>query len=300
MAAPGGPVAAPGGSTGPRRAEGAAERALVAEAWSPGRDILVLAPGVQRHRAGAGGGGAGPVLVVAPTVARAASGCATSRRRGVAVALLPGDWAQARAGCEVVIGARSAVWGPCPGLVAIVVLDAHDEGLVQEQAPTWDAPTVAAERARRSGVPCLWVSACPTVEMLAAAGHRAHRPSLAVERDGWSVINVVDQRRADPRAGLYSEDVAALRSEPRRVVCVLNRKGRAVLLDCASCAEVVRCERCACAVRLVGAELQCARCGESRPVVCSACGSDSLRSLARLGDPSKARTARGLGWSPCR
>ena len=55
------------------------------------------------------------------------------------------EWARARTGTDVVIGARAAVWGPCPGIASIVVLDAHDEGLVQEQAPTWDAPSVAAD-----------------------------------------------------------------------------------------------------------------------------------------------------------
>jgi primosomal protein N' (replication factor Y) len=124
--------------------------------------------------------------------------------------------------------------------------------------------------------------------MLAGAEHRVHRPSQAVERQGWALLYVADRRRADPRAGLYSDElVQVLRTEARRVVCVLNRKGRAVLLDCAACGEVARCEHCDSAVRLVAAELRCARCGQARPVVCAACGSDSLRSL-RVG-VSRAR-----------
>ena len=111
----------------------------------------------------------GPVLVIAPTTARAEAGCAALRSRGAQVALLPGDWAQARAGADVVIGTRAAAWGPCPGVASVVVLDAHDEGLVQGAAPTWDAPSVAAERARLAAVPCLWVTPCPTVELIAAA-----------------------------------------------------------------------------------------------------------------------------------
>ena len=38
------------------------------------------------------------------------------------------------------------------------------------------------------------------------------------------------------------------------MVCVLNRKGRALLLDCAACGEVARCEHCAGAMRLTVGE----------------------------------------------
>ena len=241
----------------------------------------------------------GPVLVVAPTNGRASAGCVALRRRGAKVALLPGDWALARAGTDVVIGARAAAWGPCPGLASIVVLDAHDEGLVQEQAPTWDGPAVARERARRSAVPCLWVTPCPTLELLAAADD-VHAPSRAAERAGWARLQVVDQRRSDPRTGLYSDElVRLLRHSSEQVVCVLNRKGRALLLDCGACGEVARCEHCAGAVRLMGDALTCRRCGRSRPQVCASCGSDALRSLrvgvARAREQLEALAGRPVG-----
>jgi len=194
----------------------------------------------------------GPVLVVAPTTSRAEAGSSALKARGADVALVPAGWAQARAGARVVIGARAAAWAPCPELAAVVVLDAHDEGLVQEQAPTWDAPAVAAERARRAGVACLWVSACPTVEML-ASGAELHLVSRAAERAGWAAVHVVDMRHEDPRLGLYSAALAAVLRRPGRVVCVLNRKGRAILLDCGACHEVATCERCGAAVAMAAA-----------------------------------------------
>ena len=106
--------------------------------------------------------------------------------------------------------------------------------------------TVAAERARRAGVPCVVVSACPTVELLAAGpvrvvDRRARTPGLGAARGG----------RPAPRRsplGLYSERLVALIRTERRVVCVLNRTGRARLLACASCGEVARCERCGAAL----------------------------------------------------
>jgi primosomal protein N' (replication factor Y) len=110
----------------------------------------------------------------------------------------------------------------------------------------------------------------------------------ATERAGWAVLQVVDCRRQDPRAGLYSRQlVEALRDGERRAVCVLNRKGRAVLLDCGSCGDVATCERCGAGVVLADERLVCRRCRASRPLVCSSCGSDALR-LLRVG-VSRAR-----------
>jgi primosomal protein N' (replication factor Y) len=268
----------------PRRSGGGDDlgRWLVERSWQPGAHVLRLPPAASATGLVMAAAERGRVLVIAPTKARAEAGQVALAKRGVEAALLPCGWAQARAGAQVVIGARRAAWGPCPGMKSVVVLDAHDESLVQEQAPTWDAPTVAAERARRAGVPCFWVSPCPTLEMLTLAQGVA-LPSRSEEREGWSRVRVVDRRGQDPREGLISHElVQLLRAERRLVVCVLNRKGRASLLDCRACGELATCERCGAAVAMVGERLICRRCGEARPIVCSSCGSEALRS-AKLG-----------------
>lgn len=225
----------------------------------------------------------GPTLVVVPSAARAAVLAGRLRRAGAAVALVPEQWAAARAGAAVVVGARAAAWAPCPGLAAVVVLDAHDEALVQEQAPTWWATTVAAERARRAGAPCLWVTPAPTLDLLVAAGP-PHRLPLPAERGGWAPLDVVDRRDDDPRLGLWSERLTLAVRDAGRVVCVLNRTGRARLLACAACRAVARCERCGAAVAQPASDdplppLVCRRCGQARPPVCQDCHSTRLRRL---------------------
>ena len=177
------------------------------------------------------------------------------------------------------------MWAPCPGLAAVLVIDGHDEALAQEQAPTWHATTVAAERARRAGVPCVVVSACPTLELLAAGPVRT--VDRRTERQGWAAVEVIDRRADDPRQGLYSERLVALLRAERRVVCVLNRTGRARLLVCGSCGEVARCERCGAALISqpgpdAARSLLCPQCGLTRPQVCAACGSTRL-GLHRIG-----------------
>jgi primosomal protein N' (replication factor Y) (superfamily II helicase) len=224
----------------------------------------------------------GPILVIVPTLARARVLAARLRRAGGQVALMPDDWAQARAGAAVVIGSRAAAWAPCPGLAAAVVLDGHDESLVQEQAPTWNAVAVLAERARRAAVPYAVISPCPTPELLALGPLRLS--SRSEERRGWAALEAVDRRGDDPRLGLYSERLVTLiRGEPR-VVCVLNRTGRARLLACAACGSLARCERCGAALGQEAdadatTRLQCPRCGLARPSVCAECHSTRLKVL---------------------
>lgn len=256
----------------------------------PGVHILRLAPATDPTAVVAAAAQRGPTLVVVPTASRAAILAGRLRRAGGAVALLPDDWAAARAGrAAVIIGTRSAAWGPCPGLAAAVVLDAHDEGLTSEGAPTWNALTVLAERARRQDVPLYAVTPCPTLDLLALG--ELHLGDRGTEVSGWAVTEVVDRRDDDPRLGLWSERLVALvraASPERRVACILNRTGRIRLLSCTACTELARCEICASAVTSPEPGLlHCPRCGHDRPAVCAACGSTRLK--ARRVGTARAR-----------
>ena len=175
------------------------------------------------------------------------------------------------------VGTRAAAWAPVGDLGAIVVIDEHDEAHRQEQAPTWHARDVALERARRAGVPCVMTSPCPSLEALDVG--RLIPPSRADERAGWPVVDVVDMRRQDPRTGLLPPALVRLLRSDRRVLCVLNRTGRARLLACKACGELARCERCDAAVAQPGDQLVCTRCGTVRPAVCASCGASRLRTL---------------------
>jgi len=263
---------------------------------APGPSVLRWPPAVDPTPAVAAAAQAGPTLVVVPTLARAAVLAERLRRAGAGVALLPGEWALARAGAAVVVGARSAAWGPCPGLAAAVVVDAHDEGLAQQGAPTWDAVTVVAERARRAGARCVLITPCPTPEL--AARFPVRLPDRNRERAGWAALEVVDRRGDDPRLGLYSERLVALVRSASKVACVLNRKGRVRLLACSACATLVRCAACGGAVASPEPGLlSCGRCGETRPALCAACGSTALKAL-RLGTARAREDLERLAGRP--
>lgn len=258
-----------------------------ARALAGGTRVLRLPPAaprlaVVRAALRALSGRPGDLLVLAAsrgdavTVARRLEDC------GNPVALQPEGFAEAAAGGRTVVGTRSAVLATLPRLAGVVVLDAHADAYQEERVPTFEAHVLATERARRAGVPCLLVSPCPPVEML--AGSLPVTVSREAERAGWAPLVVVDARDEDPRAGGYPSELANLLRAAagdggRPVVAVLNRRGRARLLACPSCQDVLRCRRCGGA--LVQPEspppgepatLQCPRCAESGPALCGRCG----------------------------
>ena len=236
----------------------------------------------------------GNALILCPTAASARSVGRARAARACPPRCHPRDWALGAAGATVV-GTRAAAGRRWADLAAIVVIDEHDEAHHQEQAPTWHARDVALERARRAGVPCVMTSPCPSLEALDAG--RLIPPSRADERAGWPVVDVVDMRRQDPRTGLLPPALVRLLRSDRRVLCVLNRTGRARLLACKACGELARCERCDAAVAQPGDELVCARCGTVRPAVCASCGASRLRTLRQGVTRCATRSRR---WSASR
>ncbi|MHB8466550.1 MAG: hypothetical protein ACYDD7_17160, partial [Acidimicrobiales bacterium] len=104
---------------------------------------------------------------------------------------------------------------------------------------------------------------------------------------GWAPLEILDRTAEDPRAGLLGERLVPLlraATLERRVLCVLNRKGRIRLLACRACGHLSTCEHCDGPMEQPqkGEALRCRRCGRERPPVCQTCGSTALRS-ARVG-----------------
>jgi primosomal protein N' (replication factor Y) len=221
----------------------------------------------------------GPVLVVIPTLNRARLMAASLREYGLSVAVMPGDWAVAAGGVDVVIGARSAVWSSVPMLRSIIVIDEHDDALQEERSPSWHARDIAIERANKLGIACVLVSPVPSLRALHRVAGSVASLDPATEASHWPQIRVID-RRLDERwssSMLSSELIEQLRDHSRRIVCVLNVKGRARLLACGSCRELVRCDVCEAAMTMSSSkQLECPRCANVRPAVCIKCGSGKL------------------------
>ena len=268
--------------------------------YGPGVHLLQEAPTTDPIRLAVAAATLGQTIVVTPSIRTADRLVAGLRGKGSSVARWPYDWAAA-AGGATVVGGRGAVFAPCPALAAIVVFDEHDEGLQNESSPTWNAREIAVERARRAGVPCVLVSPAPSLEARALA--QFVRPIRDAERAGWAPLAVIDRRSDDiGRSGMFSStfvDVAreTARSD-RRVVCVLNRTGRARLLACRSCGAIAECENCGAAVHLDDTlALVCQRCDRRRPPICLECASTAL-AVVRPGVSRAAEELEALMREP--
>jgi primosomal protein N' (replication factor Y) len=243
----------------------------------------------------------GPVLVVIPTLNRARLMAASLRESGLSVAVMPGDWAVAAGGVDVVIGARSAVWSSVPMLKSIIVIDEHDDALQEERSPSWHARDIAIERANKLGIACILVSPVPSLRALHGVAGSVASLDPATEASHWPQIRVID-RRLDERwssSMLSSELIEQLRDHSRRIVCVLNVKGRARLLACGSCRELVRCDVCEAAMTMSSSkQLECPRCANARPAVCVKCGSGKLAviraGVSRLREELAAAAGRRI------
>ncbi|MGH9298270.1 MAG: hypothetical protein ACRDZP_09915, partial [Acidimicrobiales bacterium] len=277
--------------------EAAPPLGVVTEAVALGDAVIRLPPGAPRlpvvqSALFAMGEAALGSLVLVESRGDAERLAAELRRSGWPIALYPDEWAAAAVPRGVVIGTRNAALSPrTPSLT--LVLDAHSESYRSERVPNFDARVIAAERARRSGQPVVFVTPCPSVELLAG------RPLVTFperdERAGWGEVRVLDSREEDPAEGGYPSRLAGLLKEAaegsrgRPVVCVLNRTGRARLLSCSSCRDVMACARCGAGLiqrekppRGELAVLSCPRCGDEQPALCGSCGSSRL-SVLRSG-----------------
>lgn len=292
-------AASPARATARLPAPGRAGSAPTDGAWPhPGRTVVRVAPGGDRMPVLRDVLALGPSLVVAASAAEAGALARRLGGEGHEVAVVPDGWDRARAGGRTVVGARGAAWAPAPDARSFVILDAHDEVHQDERAPTWHARDVLGERAARAGVPCVAVSPCPDLATL-AWGERVVEPARGVERDGWPAAEVVDLREEDPANGLLSARLTASVRDGARVICVLNRTGRARLLACSGCGELARCDRCDAAVTQTENDLRCPRCDATRPLVCSACGRQRLKVLrpgvSRLRDDLEALAGEPVG-----
>jgi len=237
----------------------------------------------------------GPVVVVCPTLKMASLGAASLRRRGFTTAVIPEQWEMARAGVDIVIGARSTVFAPCPAMSGIVVIDEHDELLHDERSPTWNAVEVASQRARWASVPCVVTSPIPS----AASMHRWRDATSVVDAvKKWPQIEVVDLETVPVVGSLLSTQMlTAVTSTSGSVACVLNTKGKARLIVCKACRHVQDCATCGSLLTQDSEQhLSCSRCHRDHGLVCVSCGRTSFvvprGGISHLASQLRASTAR--------
>ncbi|MGZ4198557.1 MAG: replication restart helicase PriA, partial [Thermoleophilia bacterium] len=154
-------------------------------------------------------------------------------------------WRDTAAGrARLVLGARSAVFAPIVDLGLIVVDEEHDSSYKQDNDPRYDARTVAAWRAHRTGAALVLGSATPSVEAFATT---ARHVDLSRRVDGSSPprLEIIDLRDTP---GLLSAQLSRAMTQAveagDKVILFLNRRGYASLLACNHCGHTWVCPHC--------------------------------------------------------
>ncbi len=170
------------------------------------------------------------------------------------------EWHRIRAGvARIVIGARSAVFAPLPGLGLIIVDEEHENTYKQENAPRYHGRDVAVLRAAFERCVIVLGSATPSLE----SWHNTQTGKYELLRldqraDGQSMplVRIVDMRlEATKRKGAVAILSDRLRTaleqrleKGEQSILFLNRRGFARSLQCPQCGHVCQCPHCSVAL----------------------------------------------------
>jgi primosomal protein N' (replication factor Y) len=269
------------GVTGSGKTEAYLEAAARALKLDPAAQILILLPEIALTQALieriSARFGAAP--------AEWHSGVAPPRRRQV--------WEAVQAGrCNIVVGARSALFLPYANLRLIVVDEEHDGSFKQEEGLVYHGRDLAVARARIEGATVVLASATPSLETLWNAHQGRYRWLKLGARHGAAVlpdISLLDLRAAppDPQTWLSQplrEAIGETLAKGEQTLLFLNRRGYAPVVLCRVCGHRLTApdtDSWLVEHRYTG-RLVCHLTGFSmvRPKLCPSCGAeDSLVSV---------------------
>ena len=216
-------------------------------------------------------------------------------------------WSEIASGrVQVVVGARSAVFAPCPHLGLIIIDEEHETTFKQETVPRYHAREVARERARIENIPLILGSATPTLE----SWHRVqtgrdqlislHRRVGQLPLPPVVVVDVRNDPMIRKGASLgraLSNAIRMALDDEGQVILFLNLRGFSPAIWCAACGQSVKCTDCDVTMtwHKDAQRAMCHSCGLETPMPrsCPHCGHPSLRYVGtgtqRLEEEVRAR-----------
>lgn len=210
--------------------------------------------------------------------------------------------------CQLVVGARSALFLPFRDLGLIVVDEEHDTSYKQEDGVLYNARDMAVLRGSLCAAQVVLASATPSLETWANAEAGKYRRLDLTARFGPAVmpeLRAVDMRdeRLASNAWVSPTLRAAVESrlaKGEQSLLFLNRRGYAPVTICRACGHQVGCDHCD--ARMVEhrflKRLVCHQCGETKPMpeACPACGVEGK--LAAVGPGVERMTEEAVALFP--
>lgn len=165
------------------------------------------------------------------------------------------EWRRIKDGtARIVVGARSAIFGPVKDLGLIIIDEEHETTYKQDDVPRYHARDVALMRAKLSNCPVILGSATPSLESyyLATQGvYELVRLTRRIDDRQLPKVKIVDMRmEVETRkkvvmfSKMLTRELECVIKNKKQAIVFLNRRGFATYINCKHCGYVMRCKRC--------------------------------------------------------
>ncbi len=192
--------------------------------------------------------------------------------------------------CQIVVGARSAIFAPLNNIGLIILDEEHVETYKQDVTPFYHAREVAIMRAKHFKAKVLLGSATPSLESRARAQrnvyHLLRLPKRVNEQElpETTIVNMLDWRNMDRDSYMFSlrlrKEIQQVLDRKEQAILLINRRGFSTHVSCRKCGHVFKCPNCGIALTYHKEDnmLKCHHCDyvEVKQDTCPECGSKYL------------------------
>ena len=211
------------------------------------------------------------------------------------------QWKRIKAGeCQIVIGARSAVFAPMPHLGLIIVDEEHEQSYKQDNVPRYHGRDIAVVRAKLEGAQVILGSATPALESWRNVDLGKYRMQTLSQRPihyelpEVKVINLCEEYDKELLSSTLLSAINERLERKEQVILFQNRRGFSSFLQCQKCGELVSCPNCEISMyyHRDREEMHCHYCGHNvpSPRSCPKCGSYSFS----YGSPGTQKVEQNL------
>ncbi len=186
---------------------------------------------------------------------------------------------------DIMIGPRSALFTPFPGLGLIIIDEEHETSYKSETTPKYHAAQVAMKRAELTDSSVVLGSATPSAETYLRAKNgelKLYRLTKRAKEAQPPAVWIADLREElkQKNKSIFSSKLRELMldrlNKKEQIMLFLNRRGYAGFVSCRSCGYVMKCPHCDVSLTSHnGGSLVCHYCGytQPQPRLCPGCGS---------------------------
>lgn len=189
--------------------------------------------------------------------------------------------------CQIVVGARSAIFAPLDNIGLIILDEEHVESYKQDNVPFYHAREVAIMRAKMHGAKVLLGSATPSLETRARAQNGVYHLLKLKNRINnqplpkATIVDMTDMKNISRDSYIFSNVLKAQIRETlnrhEQAILLVNRRGFSSTLSCRKCGHIFKCPNCGVPLTYHRTDglLKCHHCDHSEiiPDSCPECGS---------------------------